>query len=217
MTTLRPEFEPLPERLRSLAIDERGYPIPWFVAYLDGVPEFRAMDPLKYRTAIREKRCWVCGGPLGANLAFLAGPMCGINRTSAEPPSHYGCAQWSAIHCPFLNNPRAIRREDDLVNNAALVEQAAGNAICRNPGVAMVWVCRGFEIFSDAKRQPLITMGEPDRVEWYREGRAATRAEVLASIEAGLPALEAVARLESGGMDELRRYEQRFQKWIPER
>ena len=217
MTTLRNDLETLPDRLKALPVDERGYPVPWFVAWLNGKPEFRAMDPAKYRKAILERRCWVCGDTLGVNLAFLAGPMCGINRTSAEPPSHYSCAVWSAKNCPFLSNPRAIRREDEVVNNPKLVQQAAGNAICRNPGVAMVWVCRGYEVFNDGKNQPLITMGEPDRVEWYAEGRVATREEVMASIEAGLPALENVARLQPGGLEELRRYEKRFAKWIPER
>lgn len=214
---LRPELETMPDKMRRLPLDERGYPVPWFVAWLDGKPEFRAMDPKKYRQAIHERRCWVCGDQLGVNIAFVAGPMCGINRTSAEPPSHYSCAVWSARNCPFLANPRQVRREDEIINNPKLVEQAAGHALTRNPGVAMVWVCRGFEMFRDGKNQPLITMGEPDRVEWYCEGRQATRLEVLESIEQGLPALQAVARLEPGGLEELQRYEKRFAKWIPEK
>ena len=208
---------PLPLRMQKLPIDERGYPVPWFVAWFDGKPEFRAMDPLKYRRAVKEHLCWVCGGALGVNVAFVAGPMCGINRTSAEPPSHYSCAEWSARNCPFLNNPRATRREDEVINNPQLVEQSAGNAICRNPGVAMVWVCRGYEIFKDGKGGTLITMGEPDKVEWYCEGRVATRQEILNSIEAGLPALENVAKLEHGGVEALARAEKRFAKWVPER
>jgi hypothetical protein len=35
--------------------------------------------------------------------SFVVGPMCGINRNSAEPPSHKECAQWSARNCPFLS------------------------------------------------------------------------------------------------------------------
>src|SRR6516164_3611940 len=101
-------LEPLPDKLKHLPIDERGYPVPWFVDWVDGKPEFRAMDGRKFRDAIKKRLCWVCGDRLGINLAFLAGPMCGINRTSAEPPSHYICAAWSARNCPFLNNPHAV-------------------------------------------------------------------------------------------------------------
>ncbi len=58
-------------------------------------------------------------------------------------------------------------------------------------------------------------MGEPESVEWYAEGRAATRAEVMASIESGLPNLEALARQEKGGIEALEGYKKRFEKWIP--
>ena len=208
--------EPLPDKLKHLPIDERGYPVPWFVDWVDGKPEFRAMDGRKFRDAIKKRLCWVCGDPLGVNLAFLAGPMCGINRTSAEPPSHYICAAWSARNCPFLNNPRAVRREDERINNAKAVEEGSGCPIRRNPGVAMVWICRSYEIWNDGRGGALITMGEPDRVEWYCEGRTATREEVLNSIETGLPALETVARLQPGAMAELRRQELRLAKWLPE-
>jgi len=107
-------LEPLPDRMKSLPV-HRGYPVPWFVEWIDGVPEFRAMDFSKWQRAIRDKLCWVCGTPLEKKfVTFVAGPMCGINRTSAEPPCHLICAQWSARNCPFLSKPQMTRRENDL-------------------------------------------------------------------------------------------------------
>lgn len=204
----------MPARIRTLPIDERGYPVPWFVAWEDGKPEFRAMDPLKFIRAIKEKLCWVCGQKLGVNVVFVAGPMCGINRTSSEPPNHLDCARWSAINCPFLSNPQMVRREDDKINNAAMRDQAAGCAITRNPGVAMLWITRQFEVFN-AGNGYLLTMGEPESVEWYAYGRKASRAEVLQSIESGLPSLEALASQQKGAIDALKQYTARFQKWVP--
>ncbi len=221
---LRPELEPMPGRMTSLPIDERGYPVPWFVAWVkdgepceagQGKPEFRAMDPVKFIKAVRAKLCWVCGGRLGTNVCFVAGPMCGINRTSAEPPSHLDCARWSARNCPFLSNPRQVRREDEVTNNAQFREQAAGIALTRNPGVAMLWITRQFEVFNDGQGKPLIQMGEPDAVEWWAEGKLATRAQVQASIDSGLPNLEAIARTQKGGTEELQKYVARFEKWLP--
>ncbi len=216
---LRPELEPLPARMATLSIDERGYVVPWFVAWQDGKPEFRAMDPAKLIRAIREKLCWVCGERLGVNVCFVAGPMCGINRTSSEPPSHLECARWSARNCPFLINPRQVRREDEVSNNAQLREQSAGIALTRNPGVAMLWITRQFEIFDagrgNGKSGFLIQMGEPEAVEWWAQGKPATREQVQASIDSGLPNLEALARTQIGGMDELGKYIRRFEKWIP--
>ncbi len=204
----------MPMRMRELPVDERGYPVPWFVEWVDGKPEFRAMSREKWTRAIKQKLCWVCGQRLGINVTFVAGPMCGINRTSSEPPNHYHCALWSAKNCPFLNNPRQVRREDDLIGNAKLTENAAGLAIARNPGVAMLWKTRAFEVFK-VENGYLIQMGEPEGVEWYACGRTATRAEVMASIDSGLPNLELLARQEKGGLEALDRSRQRFEKWIP--
>lgn len=214
-TDTKVNFETMPARMKSLPVDERGYPVPWFVAWHDGKPEFRAMDQHKFIRAVREKLCWVCGERLGVNMCFVAGPMCGINRTSSEPPNHVECAQWSAVNCPFLANPRMVRREDEEINNAKLAENAAGFALSRNPGVAMLWKTRTYEIFNDGRGRKLIQMGEPDSVEWFACGRAATREEVMRSIDSGLPNIEALARQERGGLEALAKATQRFEKWIP--
>jgi hypothetical protein len=214
--TLSPKYT-LPRKMQHLVIDEKGRPVPWFVAWHDGKPEFRAMDRKKYVKAIRERLCWVCGTKLETRFAFLAGPMCGINRTSAEPPSHIECARWSAINCPFLVNPNMVRRQDEEINNAAQVHAAPGIAIMRNPGVAMVWITREYEIFNDQKGKPLIMMGRAQEVEWYCRGRAATRAEVEESIDSGIGALELYARREEGGMEALNKARRQFQKLLPAR
>ena len=215
-SSYREGLTPMPERIKRLKVDPKfRVPVPWFVPWIEGVPEFRGMDGPKFVRALREKLCWVCGDKLGVNVCFVAGPMCGINRTSSEPPSHLECGRWSAMNCPFLSNPAMVRREDEQVNNANLAERSAGMAIARNPGVAMLWITRSFEIFRDDKRKPLIMMGEPTSVEWYARGRPATRAEVQESINTGLPVLEAVARTEPGATAELARYVERFQKYLP--
>jgi len=188
---VRPDLETLPLRLRKLRVDARGYPVPWFVAWVPGpdgvdVPEFRAMDGVKFRAAVKLKLCWVCGEPLGRWLAFPIGPMCAITRTISEPPSHQECAEWSVRNCPFLSQPRMVRREDNLPADA---EEAAGHGIKRNPGVVAIWTTRSYELFKDANGKPLITVGEPDTVTWWCEGRAATREEVDASVAGGLPIL----------------------------
>lgn len=205
----------LPESMRLLPRDERGYPVPWFVPFVEGKPEFRAMDAQKFATALRGNLCWVCGTKMGTTKAFVAGPMCGINRTSAELPCHLACAIWSAKNCPFLTNPRQVRREDDVLTVQNMREKAAGLAIARNPGVVMIWITRSFEVFNDGHGKPLIHMGEPDSVLWFACGREATRAEVQESIDTGLPILEAAARTEHGGLEALNRYVVRFQRYLP--
>lgn len=209
--TLRPELEALPSKMKTLPVDERGYPVPWFVAWQDGKPEFRAMDREKWIRAVKEKLCWVCGLPLGVYKTFVAGPMCGINRTSAEPPSHLECAQWSSRNCPFLRNPKQARREGDIESI-----DAPGFALLRNPGVTLLWTTKTYSLFDDGHGRPLISFGDPESLEWIAEGRPATREEILLSIESGMPALMAIAQTQEGAVAELLKTRDRFiEKYVP--
>jgi hypothetical protein len=179
--------------MRSLPIDpQRGVPIPWFVDWIDGKPEFRAMDPDKWRRAVRERRCWVCGSKLGVWLTFVLGPMCIITRTTSEPPCHRDCAEYSAIHCPFLARPHMVRREDGMEK----AESLGGIPIRRNPGACVLWITRGFRLFRDHQGRPLIRVDDPLEVRWYAEGRQATRAEIDYSIATGLPLLKETFQFE---------------------
>lgn len=213
---LRPELGELPAKMRDLPVDDRGYPVPWFVDWVDGKPEFRAMDAMKWRRAVKEGLCWVCGIPLGRHRVFVIGPMCAVNRTTSEPPCHLECAVWSAINCPFLSRPKMVRREDEAINNAMVAEGSAGLAITRNPGVALLWVTHrgGYALdrVGGGGTGYLFALEAPDRVLWYCEGRDATRAEVEASIDSGIEILRETAKVD--GPDALTALEQYHQRAI---
>src|SRR5262245_17927108 len=104
---------PLPARMARLPISPAGYPVPWFVATIKGEPDFRVIGPDKIARAVRADLCWLCGQTLGRFKAFVGGPMCAVNRTSAEPPSHRECAEYAVRACPFLTRPRMRRNEKD--------------------------------------------------------------------------------------------------------
>lgn len=182
----------MPDRIKHLPVSPTGYPTPWFVAWINGVPDFRVIKRNGIADAVRQKRCWVCGEPLGRTFAMTLGPMCAINRTISEPPSHRDCAIYSALACPFLSNPRMRRHETGLPENRI---EAAGTALKRNPGAAAVWLTRGYRPFR-APGGVLFTFDDPTEVLWFADGRAATRQEVEASIYSGLPELEKVAAQE---------------------
>jgi hypothetical protein len=102
------------------------------------------------------------------------------------------------------------------------IREAPGCMLKRNPGVAMIWMTRNYEIVrvprnNDTGAPPgvLCIMGEPTRVEWYREARIATRTEVQESIDTGLPALVAAAAAQPGGLEMFQRQEKHFQKYLP--
>jgi len=192
--------------MRDLPVQD-GWPVPWFVAQLpDGKYEFRAADSLKYERALREQRCWVCGGRLGVFLVFVIGPMCAITGVTGEPACHLECARWSAKNCPFLSRPWMRRREDNMPEGYV---DGPGDLIKRNPGVTMLWVTYNFSLEPDNKGKDLILLGDPEAVEFYVEGRIATRAEIVESVNSGLPYV--LPDVEKGGPKSLQAFQQRVQ------
>lgn len=179
--------------MRGLPV-HRGYPVPKFVAWINGEPDFRVMSNTHFKACLQFRLCWLCGEKLGANIAFVIGPMCAVNRVSSEPPSHRECAIFGATACPFLARPEARRREAGLPEH----KPAAGCSIQRNPGVALVWVTRNAKAFNTPREEGIGTgvlfdVGQPQETLWFARGRAATREEVQQSVDEGMPALLGMA------------------------
>jgi hypothetical protein len=188
-------FPDAPPSIRALPRDDRGFPVPYFVEYIDGKPDFRVLNPHRMARCIRHSLCWICGKPLGRMKAFTIGPMCSVNRISAEPPAHPICAAFAAKACPFLSHPLAKRPGTEDLKERFGEPTAPGVMLSHNPGVTLVWQCLRYGI----NRQHdgiLFDIGPPARCAWFREGREATRQEVLDSFDLGLPTLRRLAEEE---------------------
>jgi hypothetical protein len=207
-----------PRFMEKLPVDRRGYPVPWFVQWLNGEPEFRAMDLRKFRLAIDERRCWTCGHQLFREEVFVIGPMCSVNRISSEPASHRECAVYAAKNCPFLSKPHMVRREDGLIDK----QQSAGVMSPRNPGVILLWYTYRHELLEIRKPKMggegfLFKLGRPFKLEWYCRGRFATREEALESFESGLALLRETAAINDGpeGVEQCEREIAEARRYIP--
>jgi hypothetical protein len=209
MTTTTEDL--IPYRMAGLPRDKHHRIVPWFVAWIDGQPDFRVIRPGGIHTALRDQTCWLCGQRLGRNVAFLIGPMCAVNRVTAEPGSHLDCALYAAKVCPFLTTP-GMRRRESGVEDAVV---PAGVSIRRNPGVALVWVSRTWSTFPDGGGGRLINVGDPVSATWLAEGRPATRTEVMASIDSGMPILRDMCEQDLGALDALERSYQRALQVVP--
>jgi hypothetical protein len=188
----------MPPRIARLPVDDRGYPVPRFVTWFGDKPDFRLADTAWLRRAISERRCFLCGEPLGRFMAFVIGPMCAINRISSEPPSHKECAEYAVRACPFLCFPQRGRNSHDMPENKV---KPAGFMITRNPGVALVWITKQYVVMHspiDRRRGCLLEIGDAVERSWWTQGRPATLAEVLASIDSGLPELRRIAAEHDG-------------------
>jgi hypothetical protein len=193
---------PMPPSIAALPVEARGFPVPWFAEVgADGVPDLRMIGAGKLVKAVRLQRCWVCGGPLGRLKVSVIGPMCAVNRVSAEPPCHLQCARYAVRACPFLTQPRMRRNARDLPEERF----APGVMIERNPGVTCLWSSLRKSKPVDVSGMPvgnggvLFQLGPPEHVEWWARGRPATRQECQDAIESGLPGLREIAELEGNG------------------
>jgi hypothetical protein len=180
---LRIRHIPLPQRMRSLPISDEGFPVPKFVPWIKGKPEFRGMDGEHMAMCVRLKRCWLCGDRLGVHMTFTIGPMCIVNRNIAEPPAGH----------------------------------VAGVGLKRNPGVVALWTTRTYRVHRAPNGGALFSIGNPESVEYFCEGRKATRDEILVSMETGLPLLMDIAQQEGNGAPEelQRRYEDAIKTLVP--
>jgi hypothetical protein len=170
----------------------------------EGKPDFRIANQEFLGRAVRQRLCWICGEQLGRYLAFVIGPMCAINRVTAEPPSHLECARFAVQACPFLLHPGRRRNEEGLPED---IQEPAGIGIKRNPGVMLVWMTHIYKPFyAPNGNNVLFRLGEPGSLEFYARGRKATREEIMAAIDSGLPILRQMA--ETGGPEAVAMLEQ---------
>lgn len=217
------ELPPLPDRVARLPRDSRGFPVPWFVQWMRGgeptrwddpgaEPDFRVIGEGKLWMAYNRQRCWICGDKLGVHQVYVIGPMCVINRVTSEPASHRQCAEFAAKACPFLTKPRMRRNAKDLPEGGI----SRGLHIDRNPGCVALYETPNAKPFK-VKGGHLFRLGPPLRVDWWAEGRSATRAEVLASIDSGYPILLDTATKHDGpeGVAELVRMRDEAMRLLP--
>lgn len=72
---------PIPARIDALPkcpVRKVPVPVPWFVAWIDGKPEFRVADGAKFKLAVEQALCWAITylthrKPLGCRLFRLFG------------------------------------------------------------------------------------------------------------------------------------------------
>jgi hypothetical protein len=178
---LRPEMNDAPTAMRGRPIDHRGFYVPWFVTAKDenGHWDFRRVDPNRVREAYQRKVCWISGEPLGSYKSFVIGPMCCINRITAEPPVKREIAEWSVRVCPWLSNPQAKR---PLLDEGSF-RPAPGLMVMDNPGISCIWTIKGDGY--QMNRDRLIRLGDPVHVAFYKNKEKASDLEIREALKIG--------------------------------
>lgn len=115
-----------PSFLAHLKVDERGYPIPFFVPIQNGKPNFRFMDYAKLKKAIEHHLCHICGHKLHKDyFYFISGPLGLQNQVSSDAAMHRECAEYALKVCPHMVYRQAVRKEaePDPANTPHIAEK----------------------------------------------------------------------------------------------
>lgn len=111
----------IPDRMKHMKQDSRGYPIPFFVPIIDGVPDFRLLDFNKQKIAVDKELCGICGRKLHSDYCYwISGPQGLKNRISSDPAMHRECAEFALNVCPHLVLQRAERRDKNVPRDAKI-------------------------------------------------------------------------------------------------
>lgn len=183
----------MPKTMRyNLVRDDVGRPVPFFAEWIDGKADFRIMSSKAMRACMMEGLCWVCGRKLTRGTGtFVAGPMCVINQTSAEPPSHFACGEWSAKACPFLAKPGKDRRDGGLEDHE--LAEPAGVMIRRNPGCTALITSERWQTWRPDPNHGPLWRFVVKQVDWMALGQPATDEQVWESVETGIDSLTSMA------------------------
>jgi hypothetical protein len=98
----------IPDRMRHLDMDARGYAIPFGVLRdADGTPQFAVNNEHERERSIRNDLCSICGTKLLRGRWFVGGPRSAFDSDGAyiDMPMHDECAHYALKVCPYLAAP----------------------------------------------------------------------------------------------------------------
>lgn len=97
---------PIPELMKNLPKDSRGFPIPYVVLIDDNkVPHFKVNDDRRNERCIANKMCHICGVPLiNSNIWFIGGMLSAFHPNGAfnDGAVHKECGVYALKVCPYL-------------------------------------------------------------------------------------------------------------------
>lgn len=106
----------IPSFLSHLPVDERGYPIPYFVPVEKGKPNFRLLSQKKQELCFKNDLCGICGKKLVKDSYYIiGGPKTLASAVTVDPFMHKDCATYSMGSCPHMFYERTKRADMDEV------------------------------------------------------------------------------------------------------
>jgi hypothetical protein len=172
---------PVPERMRHLPRDPRGYPIPWGV-YVDdhGKAHFTINLDERRMRMLRASLCSICGRKLLRGRWFVGGPLSAFHERGAyiDPPMHHECAHYALTVCPYLALPSYQGRVDmrTLAPDDPTLITIDNSMLPERPDIFVCAMATGQKI---TQRGYVVPKRPFLRVEYWRNGAQIEHAEAV--------------------------------------
>lgn len=204
---------PVPPRMASLAVDHRGYPVPYFVKIINGEPDFRVLDLDRLYRCANLDLCQICGTKHDKIVWFVAGPTFVMNQSSAEPPMHRECAEYALKTCPFMLYPKAERAKKALPEDAGF-NYSLGNVVLKKPPVFAMCGTEHYSTSCNEERGLYFQAGDFVEVDWWAAGLKVGRGQALEGLL--LSTQQIKDRVFQGGdSDLLTQLLEEAKRWLP--
>lgn len=160
----------MPERIARLPKDERGYPVQVTAGKgTDGKIDFRAINMNAWANCVKLRRCGICGEPLGANIAFVGGPISMDNRGFVDAGMHRDCARYACQVCPFIAAPRFAyaRTIPALEGHEMSVHESVST---KRPDYFGLGVTKFYDVRANGPEEIVLVAAPWKSLEWWKEG-----------------------------------------------
>lgn len=152
----------IPERLRRRPLDSHGRPLAWVLGVDgNGEPMQGVNDADKVFRCIIERRCGLCGEPLGWWVAFIGDDESVRQRVFVEPPMDPECARYALTACPYLAAGAGFEVKRKREGVVAIQDR-------QRPARMALYLTRHFEFYPPPYPPiiPAAKAGPPKSVEW---------------------------------------------------
>lgn len=116
----------IPELMKNLKKDRRGFPIPYVVLEdKKGVAHFKINDDIKQMKCIKEDLCGICGTTIKKNEHwFIGGQLSAFHPKGAfnDTSMHKECGEYALQVCPYLAYTQ-YKAKDDIDTNKIELER----------------------------------------------------------------------------------------------
>ena len=153
----------IPDRLSRRPRDSRGFPQPFVVS------DFRTTDGERWGYAVTQRRCGLCGEPLGSNIAFIGGPLSHESRLFTDVGMHRDCAEYALRVCPYLAI-RPVKHLETIKQVPDELRLAAPEVSTDKPERFALGITGGFKVIRLPSGPPALLANPWKSVSWWVAG-----------------------------------------------